>query len=241
MMKARRVSVGLVIGAAFLLGGASCKPIVYYLEQVYKLYGKVTVAGSNGETPIGSVEVFVGDYQYSELTNYYGDYELELAKGTWTINFVKEGYEPVSAEVTVGPEPDARRIRLDMEMVPIPSAADGTISVLLTGANEHDGKKFMIAVFPAGERDPALVLGWDANEINDGAASNVALDSSSTEDPMPLMVFTGGESYDVIALLFAGDYPSPGDPYAEITGIMVDGDMVFTLAYPQDFTNFQGP
>jgi hypothetical protein len=239
MMKALRVPVGLVIGAAFLLGVASCKPIVYYLEQVYKVYGKVTVAGSDGETPIGSVEVFVGDYQYSELTNCYGDYELELAKGTWKIDFVKEGYEPVSAEVTVGP--DAARVRLDMVMVPIPGAADGTISVLLTGANEHDGKQFMIAVFPAGERYPALILGWNANEIIDGAASNIALDSSSTEDPMPPMIFTGGESYDVIALLFAGDYPSPGDPYAEITGVVVDGDMVFTLAYPQDFTDFQGP
>jgi hypothetical protein len=237
MMKALRVSFGLVIGSALLLGVASCKPIVYYLEQVYKVYGKVTVAGSNGETPIGSVEVFVGDYQYSEFTNYFGDYELELAQGTWTIKFVKEGYEPLSAEVTVGP--DTPRVRLDMEMVPIPGAADGTISVLLTGAEEQEGKIFMIAVLPAGERDPALALGWDANVIIDGAASNTALDSSSAE-PMPQMIFAGGESYDVIALIFASDYPVFGDPYAEILDVVLDGDMVFTLTYPQDFTDFQG-
>jgi hypothetical protein len=50
------------------------------------------VDGTNPPTPVGSVEVFVGDYQYSELTNYNGDYEMEMAAGTWTLHFVKEGY-----------------------------------------------------------------------------------------------------------------------------------------------------
>ena len=115
MKRATRMLLLLVIAVVFLLALASCKQLIYYLEQVQKVYGKVTLAGSNGETPICSVEVFVGDFQYSELTNYCGDYELEMAKGTWTINFRKEGYEPYGEEVTVSAENP--RVRLDVELV----------------------------------------------------------------------------------------------------------------------------
>jgi hypothetical protein len=107
----------LLIGAVISLQ-FGCKPVTYYLGQVYKVHGRVTVAGSEGKTPIGSAEVFVGDYQYSELTNYYGDYEIELSEGTWTLNIVKDGYEPFSATVAVGP--DAPRVQLDAELVWIP-------------------------------------------------------------------------------------------------------------------------
>ncbi len=101
--------------SAVLVLSFSCKPITYYLSQVYKVYGKVTVSGSNGGTPIGSAEVFVGHYQYSELTNYYGDYEMEMAEGTWTINIQKDGYESYTTTVTVGPK--APRVRVDAELV----------------------------------------------------------------------------------------------------------------------------
>jgi len=84
---------------------------------VYKVYGKVTVAGTNSPTPLCSVEVFMGDYQYSELTNYNGDYEMELPEGTWTINFCKDDYEPASAEVTVGP--DNPRVEMNVVLEPI--------------------------------------------------------------------------------------------------------------------------
>jgi hypothetical protein len=105
---------------------AGCKPIVYYLAQVCKVYGKVTVDGTDPAVPLGSVEVFVGDYQYSELTNYYGDYEMEMAEGTWTINFRKEGYETVTKEVTLPLETGDRRVRLDVSMVLIPPALIGS-------------------------------------------------------------------------------------------------------------------
>jgi hypothetical protein len=112
----RKTALILVLGLAAVTAlQLSCKPIAYYLEQVYKVHGTVTLAGSAGATPVGSAEVFVGGYQYSELTNYYGDYEIELTEGTWTINFVKDGYEPVSAEVTVGP--GAPRVELNVEMI----------------------------------------------------------------------------------------------------------------------------
>jgi hypothetical protein len=77
----------------------SCKPIAYYLEKVYKAYGTVTDAVTGA--PLESVEVVLGTYQYSELTNGLGDYELELAEGTWTIHFVKDGYVTMDAVVTV--------------------------------------------------------------------------------------------------------------------------------------------
>ena len=126
-----RVLIGLVVLAAVMTLLTTCKPIQYYLQQVYKVYGHVTVAGTGTTTtpatPLGSVEVFAGDTQYSELTNYNGDYEMEMAEGTWTIKFVKEGHEWVPGQpnqVTVGPT--ARRVKLDAEMAPIAPSIDLT-------------------------------------------------------------------------------------------------------------------
>lgn len=115
-MKRKTRSIFLLITMVFIvLSLVTCTRLLYYLEQVCKVYGQVTVAGSDGESPIGSVEVFVGDYEYSELTNYFGDYEMEMAEGTWTINFYKEGYEPFSTEVTISAEEP--RVRVDAELV----------------------------------------------------------------------------------------------------------------------------
>lgn len=116
-MKGLRVILALVIATVCIVSLATCTKLIYYLEQVCKVYGTVTVAGTDPPTPIGSVEVVVGDYQYSELTNYYGDYEMEMAEGIWTINFRKEGYEPVTEEVTFDPENENQRVRLDVSMV----------------------------------------------------------------------------------------------------------------------------
>jgi hypothetical protein len=116
-MKVRRVIFLLIVAVACLVLLTSCYYIDYYLSQVYKVYGKVTVAGTNSPTPLCSVEVFMGDYQYSELTNYNGDYEMELPEGTWTINFYKDDYEPASAEVTVGP--DNPRVEVNVVLEPI--------------------------------------------------------------------------------------------------------------------------
>jgi hypothetical protein len=109
-MKAIRVFMALLIAAAGLASLTTCKPITYYLEQVYKVYGKVTDAQTGD--PLESVEVFVKGYQYSELTNGLGDYEIELAEGTWTLEFAKEGYETAYSEpFQVGPS--AQRIEVN--------------------------------------------------------------------------------------------------------------------------------
>jgi hypothetical protein len=96
-MKALRVLAALGLASISPVSLATCKPIAYYLGQVYKVYGRVTVDGTDPPQGLGSVEVFVGDYQYSKLTNYNGDYDMEMAAGTWTINFVTEGYKPLTA------------------------------------------------------------------------------------------------------------------------------------------------
>jgi hypothetical protein len=104
--------VAAVVVIAALLPG--CKPIPYYLQMVYKVHG--TVRDADSGDPIESVEVFISTYQYSDLTNGLGDYELEMAAGTWTIEFVKEGYESQFHDVTCS-ETDPR-IRLDVDLVP---------------------------------------------------------------------------------------------------------------------------
>jgi hypothetical protein len=71
--------------------------------------------------PLESVEVFIGNYQYSELTNGLGDYELELAAGTWTLEFIKDGYETQSREVTV----DAANARVEMDVALSPPQPPG--------------------------------------------------------------------------------------------------------------------
>jgi Carboxypeptidase regulatory-like domain len=101
--------------AAMAIMFVSCKPITYYLEQVDKAYGRVT-DGVTG-LPLESVEVSIHGYQYSELTNSLGDYELMLADGTWTLDFVKDGYTTSSKVVTVGPR--AQRAKADAQLTPV--------------------------------------------------------------------------------------------------------------------------
>lgn len=115
-MKVLRVFLVLVIATVCLVSLATCGRILYYLEQVCKVYGTVTVAGTDPPTPLGSVEVFVDDYQYSELTNYYGDYEMEMVEGTWTINFHKDGYEVATEVVVVNDE--NQRVEVNVALVP---------------------------------------------------------------------------------------------------------------------------
>jgi hypothetical protein len=104
--------VFLVAAVAFTLAG--CQPISYYLKQVDKAYGKVTDAATG--QPIESVEVVLGNYQYSELTNGLGDYEIELADGAWTLHFVKDGYVTVDRTVTVSSS--KQRVQVDVPLTP---------------------------------------------------------------------------------------------------------------------------
>jgi hypothetical protein len=89
---------------------ATCQPITYYLERVYKAYGKVVEGGTS--IPLESVEVFVDTYQYSDLTNGLGDYEIELAEGTWVLSFVKDGYITEKRTVTVNAK--TPRVKVDV-------------------------------------------------------------------------------------------------------------------------------
>jgi len=117
-MKALRVAAAFAAASLVLAGLGSCKPIGYYLDKVYKVHGQVTVDGTSPPEPIGSVEVFLGDWQYSELTNCNGDYEMEMAAGTWTINFAKDGYLPKSVE-GVRVDSDNPRYMLNVALTPV--------------------------------------------------------------------------------------------------------------------------
>jgi hypothetical protein len=122
----RRIRLMLVLALiALSMAIVSCKPIDYYLGMVYKAYGTVTEKTGNDipGVPLSSVEVIVSgyqkSYQYSDLTNVDGKWELELAEGTWTLAFVKEGYETISVgDIKV----NANNPRYDVgvvELVPI--------------------------------------------------------------------------------------------------------------------------
>ncbi len=231
-MKGLRVSVGLVTAALSLIL-VNCKPIPYYLEQVCKVYGTVTVAGSEGATPIGSVEVFVDGYQYSELTNYNGDYELELVEGTWTVSFQKDGYEPASAEVTVSL--DAPRFRLDVEMVKIgpPPPQDGSVTVAFSNAGAVEGKRVLVGVFPAGS-DPSVVpiVAQGDFDIASGEGSQTLEVPGIAGE---IWYGTGGQSYDLYLwvdmndnLQYGAYYPEPGVDMELATFpvvVTIDGDV----------------
>jgi hypothetical protein len=114
----RVLAVAMCIGIALSL--VSCKPVAYYLERVYKAQGTVTDAGTG--TPLESVEVSLGSYQYSELSNGLGDYEMEMAEGTWTLVFTKDGYQPLTvSSVTVGPT--KQRVKVDAALTPVAAPA----------------------------------------------------------------------------------------------------------------------
>jgi hypothetical protein len=109
MTKKVKLLMGILIVAVTIVF-ITCKPITYYLEQVYKAYGKVSEAGTG--IPLESVEVFVGAYQYSVLTNGLGDYGLELAEGTWVLSYVKDGYNTETRTVTVNAK--VPRVKVDV-------------------------------------------------------------------------------------------------------------------------------
>ncbi len=109
MTKKAKFLIGLLIVTVTTVL-VTCKPITYYLERVYKAYGKVSEAGTG--IPLESVEVFVGTYQYSTLTNGLGDYGLELAEGTWVLSYVKDGYNTETRTVTVSAQ--TPRVKVDV-------------------------------------------------------------------------------------------------------------------------------
>jgi hypothetical protein len=94
-----------------------------------------------------------------------------------------------------------------------PSDEDGTITVSLTGAGDHNSRGFMFGIFNQSVTNvfSATSLGGsDVISIVDGTAEDVARDEDTYTDPV---VFSGGMSYVVGALIDADgdDVPSPGD------------------------------
>ncbi len=139
MKTRKRILLGIGIVALSMVL-TTCKPIDYYLQMIYKAYGKVTDTNGN---PLESVEVFIKGYQYSELTNGEGDYEIELAEGTWTLEFVKEGYMTKSSlPFQVGRSPLVRRWEENASLEPIPLSIWGTWvnPIYKTGPNGPPGK-----------------------------------------------------------------------------------------------------
>ncbi len=205
MKKALLTLVPVLVAVVMLPFG--CKPITFYLEQVYKVHGTVTVAGSDGGTPIGSAEVIVGNYEYSELTNYYGDYELEMPEGTWTINIHKDGYEPFTETVTVGP--DARRVQVDAELVwippevPIDLTGYWTLTLDIDGGGELGPFEFYI-------RQTVLDLyatGGDPSSVMTGSLDGPTV---TLQSGMGTLTGTVSESGDEISGSFAYSPFGPG-------------------------------
>ncbi len=110
MKKAARM-VLVIAMVAMAMTAVTCRQIPSYLMRACKVYGKVTDADTL--LPVEGAEVFVGTTfgtsEYSELTNGLGQYEVELAEGTWTLSFTREGYGPWSVDVTVD-EKNAQRV-----------------------------------------------------------------------------------------------------------------------------------
>lgn len=158
-MRTRSLSwIWLTIAVSLLSLGA-CRPIEYYLTQVYKVHGRVTVAGSDPAAPIGSVEVRVGAHQYSELTNYYGDYEMELPDGAWTITFSKEGYEPQSMEVAVGSGNPRQELDAELVWIAPPFIMTGYWAVYADFGDGEEVTPHLIYF----EQNGAEIEGWDGD------------------------------------------------------------------------------
>ena len=132
----RRLKIGaILLFAAMAVILVGCKPMNYYLERVYKAYGSATESGTGA--PLESVEVFLHPYQYSVLSNGLGDYGIELAEGTWQLDFVKSGYVTVSKAVTVGAANP--RVKVDAVLSRVTGPEEGWSYVGTWVIPEHNG------------------------------------------------------------------------------------------------------
>jgi hypothetical protein len=187
--KVRVFLILLVVVASTAVTLITCKPITYYLQQVYKAYGKVTEAGTG--TPLESVEVFLDTYQYSVLTNGLGDYGIELSEGTWKLKFVKADYDTVEKVVTVNAAKP--RAEVDVQLTPTappppppyygPTAyagTDGGLSILTNGgtswtnyttANGLGSNMVFGGVYASGSTIYAATFGGGLSISTNGGAS----------------------------------------------------------------------
>ena len=121
-----------------------------------------------------------------------------------------------------------------------PSLEDGTITVRVTGAGDHDGKQTFFAVVAAG--DDLLdsnnhIAENTENVITGGSLEVIMLDPLDPTETVP-EIFTGGESYDVGGIIDVDDDDdiTSGVDYLTSRTVVVDGDMIVEFVYPTDFT-----
>ena len=118
------------------------------------------------------------------------------------------------------------------------SLEDGTITVRVTGAYDHNNAYFYYAVgtTEADLSDPSNWLGVAPTDpiIVSGTVECITVDVG-TDDPA---TFTGGESYDVAGLIDVDldSSPTSGDYIFGLETVVVNGDTVLELFYPADFT-----
>ncbi len=163
-------SLLLLVCVALVAVLVSCKPVTYYLAMVYKAYGTVTEAGSGAL--LESVEVSIRSYQYSELTNGLGDYEIELAEGTWKLDFVKEGYLTETREVTVGP--GNPREKVDVVLTPVGFTLSGAWPSP-TGATIPDGVFGYIKLTASGGSPTDAALYWSQSTAFSGGSASYSV------------------------------------------------------------------
>lgn len=116
---------------------------------------------------------------------------------------------------------------------------DGTITVRVTGAGEHNGQYFYFAVgvVEADLQDPANWIGAapQSPTIMDGTVECLTVIPGG-DSPA---IFTGGESYDVAGII---DVDLDGVPTSGVDylfgpkTVTVDGHTTLELVYPADFS-----
>ncbi len=125
-----------------------------------------------------------------------------------------------------------------------PEAKDGTVTVGLHGAHEHEGRRFFSTVHAAGEStdDLTAALGWGAQPatITGGSTEALIVDGPTGGDPV---VFAAGGSYGISGFIDVDDDgdASDGDWIIDpIKVITVSGDMVLNFTYPANFAVLGG-
>ena len=196
-------SVALVALAMTML--FACKPISYYLQQVYKAYGRVLEAGSG--VPLESVEVFLHPYQYSVLTNGLGDYGIELSEGTWTLDFVKDGYLTQSRTVTV----NAGNPRVHVEDIMLTRSGGYKLSgnwVIPSASIAPNGIYGYLKLVASGGLPTDQALYWTrSSEFTSGGASySMAGIAAGTYTVWAFVDVNGNAPNSASALPDSGDY-----------------------------------
>jgi hypothetical protein len=234
MTRKGRVFTSVTLVALAITTLFACKPIAYYLQQVYKAYGKVLEAGSG--IPLESVEVFLHPYQYSVLTNGLGDYGIELSEGTWTLDFVKDGYFNQSRTVTVS----SSNPRVHVEDVVLTRSGGYKLSgtwVIPSGSIAPNGIYGYLKLVTSGGLSTGQALYWTrSSEFSSGGASySIAGIAAGTYTVWAFVDVNGNAPNNASALPDSGDYFLEAGKQVTISGdqtLNLDWIYVGTWANP---------